>query len=117
MNRSPKHATDARWTDRVQTRLRVRYGNGRAECEDSASNISEGGMFIETNQVFPVGTRLILYIEFPRRTIQQWGEVTWAIRIPEHLRGSMVCGMGISFVDSEPSWPKFFRDWKVSEFR
>ncbi len=117
MRHSPRPRLDARTTDRVETRLRVRYGDGRAEHELFASNISEGGMFIETNRVFPAGTRLILYIDFPRRTIQQWGEVTWAIRIPDHLRGSMVCGMGISFVDSEPSWPKFFRDWKVSAFR
>ena len=39
------------------------------------------------------------------------GEVVWAIRVPEHERSSMVCGMGVQFVGPAPWWPAFFRQW------
>jgi hypothetical protein len=61
--------------------------------------------------VFKVGTRLVVRIEFPERAVCHRGEVTWAIRVPEHLRDQMVCGMGISFIDPDPQWPLFFREW------
>jgi hypothetical protein len=40
--------------------------------------------------------------------------VTWAIRVPEHLRETMVCGMGVGFVDPDPGWATFFEAWRES---
>ena len=101
----------ARKHDRVRTRLRVTYGVGAVDCASHVESISEGGLYINTNEVFKVGTRLIVRIEVPERAVCHRGELTWAIRVPEHLREQMVCGMGISFIDPDPQWPEFFRKW------
>lgn len=101
--------------DRVQTRLRVSYGVDAIDRTDHAESVSEGGLYINTNEVFKVGTALILRVEFPERAVCLRGEVTWAIRVPEHLRDRMVCGMGISFIAPDPQWPEFFRRWKQGD--
>lgn len=77
-----------------------------------ADSLSEGGMFINTNEVYKVGTRLLIKIEFPDGTVTHHGEVVWAIGVPEHLRGSMVCGMGIRFLFPDQTWSTYFRKWK-----
>jgi len=104
-------AEGARRHDRVRARLPVTYGAGVGESSSLVESISEGGLYINTNDVLKVGTRVVLRIEFPERTVCHKGEVTWAIRVPEHLRDQMVCGMGISFIDPDPQWPEFFRTW------
>ena len=96
---------------RVRTRLRVAYGIMEPEFVGYADNVSERGLYINTNRVFKNGTRLNLEIEFPARSVRLVGEVVWAIRVPEHERSSMVCGIGVEFVGPEPWWPSFFREW------
>ena len=46
-------------------------------------------MYINTNQLFKHGTRLILQIEFPDRLFVHRGEVVWTIQAPENLRGAL----------------------------
>jgi Tfp pilus assembly protein PilZ len=98
----------------VQTRLLVRYGRSPGERTGYVESISEGGLYISTNDIYKVGTRLTLEIELPAATVSQIGEVVWAIRVPEHLREHLVCGMGISFVYTDAEWPRIFRQWKAS---
>jgi len=105
---------DHRGRLRVPSRLSVHYGLYTTDRVDEVDNISETGLCIRTNDVFKVGTRIRLHVEFPQRTIVQSGEVMWAIRVPEHLLESMVCGMGIRFLSPEPGWSEFFRKWKAS---
>jgi Tfp pilus assembly protein PilZ len=105
---------DNRGTERVPSRLTVRYGAHSPDRQDEVDNISETGLCIHTNQVYKVGTQIRLHLEFPERTIVHTGEVMWAIRVPDHLRESMVCGMGIRFVNPEPGWTAIFRRWKES---
>jgi uncharacterized protein (TIGR02266 family) len=102
----------ARRHDRVRVRVPVRYGIESADHSGFAESISEGGLYINTNDVLKVGTRLILRIEFPDRTVSQLGEVAWAITVPEHLRDSMVCGMGVSFTHVDPGWLRQLREWQ-----
>ena len=97
--------------DRVRVRLKVSYGLTSADCTAAAENISESGMYINTNQTFKPGTRLILQIEFPDRLCVHRGEVVWAIQAPEHLRGELICGMGIRFLKARPEWHAFFNEW------
>ncbi len=99
---------------RVRTRLWVSYGVGSIDSAGCAESLSEGGLHINTNDVLGVGTRLVLRIEFPDKAVVQNGEVTWAIRVPEHLRDEMICGMGIRFLDPDPEWLEFFRAWRDS---
>lgn len=107
-------SAEARRHDRVQTRLPVGYGVDGIDRTGYAESVSLGGLYINTNDVFKVGTRLIVRIDLPQGAVRQRAEVTWAIRVPEHLRERMVCGMGIAFVAPDPGWPALFRDWKRS---
>jgi uncharacterized protein (TIGR02266 family) len=103
-----------RTADRVDTRIRVRHGTDDPSQLDFATNISEAGLCIDTNRVYPVGTRLVLQLEFPGHTVRHDGEVAWAIKVPDHLRSAMVCGMGITFIRPDPAWAAFFRRFKFS---
>ena len=107
-------ALGARRHDRIRTRLKVRFGVGNTNREELSESISEGGLYISTNDVYKVGMRLVVKVEFPEGTVCHRAEVVWAIRVPEHLRESMVCGMGITFIDPDPGWSAFFRRWKAS---
>ncbi len=99
---------------RVRTRLWVSFGVDSIDSAGCAESVSEGGLHINTNNLLGVGTRLVLRIEFPDRAMMRHGEVTWTIRVPEHLRDDMVCGMGIRFLDQDPEWLEFFRGWRSS---
>lgn len=104
--------TNRRRRERVDASLGVRFGLAALDREAVAGNVSEGGLYIRTNQVFHVGTRLQLAIEFPRRVVRCAGEVMWAITVPEHQCRTLVHGMGIQFVDTEPEWKVFFERWR-----
>ncbi len=108
-------APNVRQHPRVPARLRVSYGVGAIDHTGFAESVSEGGLYVNTNEVFKVGTHLVLRVEFPERAVCQRGEVTWAIRVPDHLRERMVCGMGIAFIDPDPQWRDFFRRWKAGQ--
>ena len=107
----PKTAT-RRQGDRVSTKLTVHFGPSSPDCSGLAENLSEDGMYINTSEIYRVGTRLILQIEFPDRVVSQHGEVVWAIPVPAHMRGSMVGGLGIQFIYPDPQWPSYFRAWR-----
>lgn len=106
--------TERRGRERVATSLPVRFGVGSLDRQAEAGNISTGGLYIRTNQVFKAGTHLRLAIEFPERPVSAAGEVTWAIAVPEHLCRTMVHGMGIQFLKTEPDWNAFFERWRAS---
>ena len=90
------------------------YGIETTDRTAFAESISAGGIYVNTNEVYKVGTRLILCIQFPERVVCHRAEVAWAIQVPEHLRDSMMCGMGISFSDPDPQWSEFFDAWLTS---
>jgi hypothetical protein len=97
---------------RVRTSLVVHYGTDRLDRAAAAETVSEGGLHIRTNDTFKVGTRLVLRIDFPERSIQMRGEVVWSIRVPEHMERDLVCGMGVRFLGGDLEWPVFFRRWR-----
>lgn len=101
--------------ERIRNPIRVFYGPDAPDYADYAENISEGGLFISTNRVFAVGTRLHVELRFPSRTWKLNGEVAWAIKIPEHERGNLVCGMGVQLVGGGPEWYAFFKRWKRNQ--
>ena len=101
-----------RRTPRVQTDLRVCYEDASLDRVDRATCISEHGLYIPTNDIFQVGTRIQLSVEFPDRVVHHGGEVIWAIQVPDRLRDSLVYGMGIRFVEPEAGWFDFFRRWR-----
>jgi Tfp pilus assembly protein PilZ len=98
--------------ERFKATLKVRYGRVSFDYSGPVENISLSGLCIRTNQIFPTGTRIRMQIEFPDRTVNQSGEVMWAIKVPEQDMSTMMCGMGIQFTETEAGWAEFFARWK-----
>lgn len=107
----PPH-DDRRGGVRYSTQLEVRYGFVRLERRANVTNLSEGGLFIRTNDVFKTGSRIVLALEMPAGEIHLTGEVMWAIRVPEHQTDCMEHGMGVQFLDPGPDWTRAFARWK-----
>ena len=76
----------------------VRYGTSSIDRLAPIADLSEGGLFIQTYEFYPVGTRIQMVIEFRGRSVRHRGKVRWATRAPDHLYDSVVQGMGVQFV-------------------
>ena len=101
-----------RHTLRARLRLMVRFGTTVPEKTGFTKNVSESGLFIHTNQVFPPGTTIQVVAQFPDRKFTFWGRVIWAKRVPPQLAHILDCGMGICFVDPSPDWLAYYQTWK-----
>ncbi|MCC6874807.1 MAG: TIGR02266 family protein [Sandaracinaceae bacterium] len=65
-------------------------------------DISEGGLFVATYDLLPVGRELTLSFLLPDGTpVTVLGRVAW-IREPRGLESSLQPGMGVTFVDLDP---------------
>ena len=92
-----------RRANRLEHELPVAYRTVGSFLTDWATNISQGGMFINTRTPLPVGTDVKILIQLPTMEfpVGLSGKVT---RVVEHDRvSSIVPGMGIQFTDVDPS--------------
>lgn len=97
---------------RARKRLMVRYGVTAPERTAFTKNISETGLFINTNLVVRPGTTIMVQVHFPDRTFSHWARVVWAKQVPAQLAHVVECGMGVRFVDPAPDWAEYFARWK-----
>lgn len=102
---------ERRQHERVYRKVPVRFGPA-LELSAFAHDISEGGLHVVTNDVAPVGSRLALEVELGDYSCRHECEVMWAIRVPEHLTGSLVYGMGVRILHPPVDWSRRFRTWK-----
>jgi type IV pilus assembly protein PilZ len=94
-----KKQQQPRRADRLQHELLVAYRTVDGFITDWATNISRGGIFINTRTPLPVGTTVRLIISLPDAAFpfDLTGRVT---RVNEFENSaSQVPGMGIEFVD------------------
>lgn len=103
--------SDNRTEGRAKRRVMVRYGVGRTDKTGFTRNLSESGLYIQTNAVFKPGATLQVELEFPDRTFSLWGRVVWAKKVPPQLAHVLDCGMGVSFVSPSTEWLEFFESW------
>ena len=104
-------ANDKRVRNRTKRRLMVKYGTSTADKTAFTKNVSETGLYVQTNAVFAPGTTIQVQIEFPSRQFSMWARVVWAKKVPPQLAHVLDCGMGVCFIDPTPEWLSFFRDW------
>ena len=85
---------------RVRKRFRfevaITFGSQSHFFEGKTQNLSEGGVFIATTELKPIGTELDLTIELPPPFPSVWtrGEVRW---IGEAGHDNTPLGMGVQF--------------------
>lgn len=102
---------DNRVKGRARKRLMVRFGTHSAEKSAFTKNVSETGLFLQTNSVYNPGTTIQVLMRFPDREFSMWGRVVWAKRVPPQLAHVLECGMGVCFIDPTPEWLAYFRSW------
>jgi Tfp pilus assembly protein PilZ len=107
-----RRESDKRAHNRAKRRIMVRYGASAAEKTAFTKNLSETGLFLQTNQVFKPGSTIHVQIQFPKETFSMWARVVWAKTVPAGLAHVLECGMGVCFIDPSAEWIAFFHEWK-----
>jgi hypothetical protein len=102
---------DKRRIKRSLRRVMVRYGTRTPDRTAFTKNVSETGMFLQTNSVFKPGTTIQVQAEFPDRTFTMWARVVWAKKVPPQLAHLLGSGMGICFIDPTSEWIQYYREW------
>jgi uncharacterized protein (TIGR02266 family) len=92
-----------RRASRLEHELPVAYRSVGSFLTDWATNISQGGMFINSRKPLPVGTGVRILLQLPSLEFPLGlsGKVTRVVE-PGSGKGS-VPGMGIEFTDVDPS--------------
>jgi uncharacterized protein (TIGR02266 family) len=99
----PGGSDNKRRASRLQHELPVAYRSVGSFLTDWATDISHGGMFINTRSPLPVGTEVKILIQLPmvESPVGLSGRVT---RVAEFdNQANVVPGMGIQFTDMDPS--------------
>ena len=94
-----KQPENKRSAARLHHEIPVAYRSVGSFLTDWATNISRGGLFINTRKPLPVGTAVKILVQLPGASfpVQLGGRVT---RITEYdNRANMVPGMGVEFTD------------------
>jgi hypothetical protein len=97
--------------DRVRKRLMVRFGPDGPEKTAFTGNLSENGILLKTNHVYPPGTILQLDVEGPEGHFPLVGRVVWVKKVPLRLAQVMTSSMGLYFKDPGPEWNEFCKIW------
>jgi type IV pilus assembly protein PilZ len=99
----PDGSDNKRRGRRLQHELPVAYRSVGSFLTDWATDISQGGMFINTRTPLPVGTDVKILIQLPtiESPIGLSGKVTRVIGVDARERSTP--GMGIQFTDIDPS--------------
>jgi len=95
-----KLVRDRRSSERAPLRLRVKFPNLQTLMEDYSKDISQGGIFIQTEHPRGLGERFILSLVHPesKQELELEGEVVRISRKEPRDPGS-VSGMGIRFTN------------------
>jgi DNA-binding response OmpR family regulator len=82
---------------RAKMVLNATVSDGRKSMEMKIISMGEGGLCIETNEIYLVGTRLDLVLPLPslRSPVKLRGEVVYLQKTPE---GPLLAGMGVKFI-------------------
>ena len=88
---------------RIASDIEVGLGSDHNFFVGWSENISEGGLFVATHQLSPVGTRMELMLKaephLPKTVVEV--EVRW-IRNTDELTSDCPPGMGLKFVNLSP---------------
>lgn len=90
---------------RALIRVLVDYESSGTYLYDYSNDLSEGGLFIETEQPLQKGSKLNLRFTLPNldKVFEITGKVAWVNQVPKHdskpVKGRP--GMGVQFVNME----------------
>jgi len=108
---------EKRQLKRAKRRVMVRFGTRTTDKTAFTKNLSETGMFLQTNTVFKPGTTIQIQAEFPDQTFSMWARVVWAKKVPPQLAHILGSGMGVCFIDPSPDWLHYYERWAKDSIR
>lgn len=73
-------------------------------------DLSDSGVFIETDLVFKSGIKVALEIKDGDKSFKMEGTVTNPNKVPPALAHTVKCGMGIRVANPDPELLKIYRD-------
>jgi hypothetical protein len=85
-------------------RLLVRFGTEGPDQKGAIENLSDSGLFLATNHVFPPRTRIRIQFSFDRSPGLLEGVVQWARQMPASVARVIPSGMGIRLVSAPASY-------------
>ena len=94
--------SEKRHIKRAKRRVMVRFGTRTPDKTAFTKNLSETGMFLQTNTVFKPGTTIQVQAEFPDQTFSMWARVVWAKKVPPPAGPHPGLGNGGLFHRSRP---------------
>ena len=84
---------------RIEAELEVTLNGPHNFFTGFTQNISEGGVFIATHQVFPIGTEFELTLKIGDKVIHPTAKVVWVREPSPFLPDDIDPGMGLQFVN------------------
>ncbi len=103
---------DNRLHKRLTVRFTVSFGVDAPERTAFTGNVSEHGLLLNTNHVYPPGTVLKLKIETPEhQTFPLVGRVVWAKKVPQRLLRIRKSVMGLYIEEPSANWREFCENW------
>jgi len=99
---------DKRKAGRYRLRVQVAYESVEDFLLDYTSNLSLGGMFIQTERPLDIGARFRLRFQITGRAtpVETYAEVKWVV-----TDGNLTRGMGIAFESLSESDERAVRRW------
>ncbi len=87
---------------RVPVAVQVTYQVDETRRTARVVNLSRGGLFLETDELHPVGTSLAISLSLPAFTnsMRVTGEVAWVNDGSPRKSPLLPCGMGVKFVET-----------------
>lgn len=103
---------DRRKDTRFDVKIKVDYSTKDIFLSNYVTNLSKGGVFIETDIPLPVQSEIQLTFLLPdvNVTIETKGKVVWTYDVKKGT-GRIVSGMGIKFMDLAPSLKAQIEDY------
>ena len=105
---SAENASNKRRAARVDRRLPVRFGTESRMCGGIATDISEGGLRVESPESFPVNSLVSVFVQFPRHAVRLQARVAWC--------GAQSPVIGLSLTSPSPALQKAYAQW-ISEVK
>ena len=99
------HSQDNRRADpRFDVNIKVDYDTKDMFVSNYVTNISKGGLFIQTGDPLPIQSEISLTLVLPgvHATLQTKGKVCWTYDIKKGT-STIITGMGIKFTQLTPS--------------
>jgi hypothetical protein len=94
---SERKASERRRHPRTRKRFVVRFGHGDLAHSGYTQDISDSGVYLQANVIYPPHTILVLQIDYPEKTVSTRGVVRWSKDLPPAFRRSLRGGMGVEF--------------------